>query len=116
MYEQTLPPSFDSPAVAAAWARGIALAEHPGLDDVASAAEQLARDLVAQAVPRTVLGGLIHAKVTVTDAGLRIEVSDPSGVQTSDSSRAARMSGITTTFGSQAGPDGHMVWAEVKVA
>jgi hypothetical protein len=110
MYRTSLPPSPDSPSVAAAWARGIALAERPALADPA---ERLARDLVAQAVRRTPLGGQIQASVTMAD-GLRIEVRDPGGPDPAPGPESATISAITTTFGSEAGPDGHMAWAEVK--
>ncbi|MBO3751502.1 hypothetical protein J5X84_35980 [Streptosporangiaceae bacterium NEAU-GS5] len=113
MYTTSLPPSPDSPGVAAAWARGIAAAERPARADEA---EQVARALVDQAVQRTPAGAQIHATITVTGDGLMIEVRDPSGVQTSDGAAWAVVSGVTSSYGTSGGPEGHTAWAELRAA
>lgn len=112
MYEQSLPPAPDSPAVAAMWARGIALAERP---EMVEQAEVLARDLVSHAVRRTPAGGRIHARIEIREFGMLIEVSDPASPDPFGGVELSEVSSITLSFGSSGGPSGHTQWAELRV-
>lgn len=111
MYQQSLPPTDDSPAVAGVWARGIAMAERPELAD---RAEKMAAGLVAAAVKRTRTGHRIRAEVEVTGDGLLITVRDPGHPGVIDGIVWEEGSTLTSSFGVRGGPDGHEAWIELR--
>ncbi|WP_157520873.1 hypothetical protein [Herbidospora daliensis] len=115
MFPTSLPPTADSPALAAAWARSIAQAEFPKFAD---AAEDLARDLVSQAIPAQPPPGGHHVQLQVglTDEGrLRVEVHAPFATSRGGAEWASLYS-LTKSFETTNGADGHHAWAELGEA
>lgn len=111
MYEQSLPPSEDSPEVAAGWAREVARALLP---EVAEDASRIARHLVGQAVPRTPASEMIHVTISVSDTGLRVAVRDPNAPSARTGLDIASASLITTALGTEEYAGTHMAWAELR--
>jgi hypothetical protein len=111
MYEQSLPPTAEAPEIAASWAREAALALLP---EVADDAEKVARDLVAQAIPRTWAGEQIHTTISLGETGLRIEVRDPNRTATRTGVEIRDISMVTRSLWTEAGPEGHLAGAELR--
>lgn len=113
MYEQTLPPTDDAPDIAALWAREAALTLLP---DVADDAARVARDLVAQAIPRTPATATIRATIDLGERGLRIEVRDPNHAARRTGMEIASVTGVTRTLWTEARPGEHLAGAELRSA
>ncbi|MGW5689252.1 hypothetical protein [Nonomuraea sp. NPDC003754] len=111
MYRQSLPPTTESPAAAALWAREIALHERP---DLADNAEKAMRELVTQAVRRTGTDQLVHAAIEITDRGLSLTVKDPGRPDLFGGREWAEISTLTTSFRTSSGPDGHEACVELR--
>ncbi|WP_431897976.1 hypothetical protein [Nonomuraea sp. bgisy101] len=110
MYRQSLPPTTESPAAAALWAREIALHERPELADNA---EKAMRELVSQAVRRTGADQLMHAEIMITPRGMSLTVKDPGRPDHTGGPEWAEMSTLTSTLLTRSGPDGHEACVEL---
>ncbi|MEV4062657.1 hypothetical protein [Nonomuraea dietziae] len=113
MYEQHLPPRDDSPGLAEAWARGIAL--HEQRPDLADSVGFTAQRLVSQAIGRTPADGRVHVEITVTSAGIKVETHDPGKPDPSCGSELREVSTVTTSYGSRIDSTGHHAWAELRM-
>lgn len=107
----SLPPTDDSPDVAARWAHEVALAR---LSSVADDAREVTRNLVKQAIPRTPADQMIQVTI-VTDTLLRVEVRDPNQPCACDGLWLGESTLITRSMGTEATTDGvHLAWAELR--
>ncbi|MFD8527203.1 hypothetical protein ACFV0L_07295 [Streptosporangium canum] len=111
MYWQSFPPIKESIESAGIWARDIAQTQCP---ELATDAEQVARNLISAAIGRTPSAAYIYAQIDITRENLRIEVHHPDRPGSLGGIETAELSSIATSFGASGGPEGHRMWAALR--